>query len=366
MKITHVIHSSAFGGGPNMLTVLVRELHGQFDMDVVTDGAGDMPARLAELGVKTHRMALTTKWSFATHIPALASLIRSLRPDLVHLHGQFAGSFGQLALGLAGRPRSVYTAQWPSFLDDGGAWSRLRNATAERVSCRATEVVAVSEHDRREFVARGLCAAERIRVIPNAYLVDASALPARDTNPTSPVIGFVGRLVDQKGCEHLVRAAPAILARHPHARFVIVGDGVDRSGLEALAVQEGVAAAFEFAGYDPDPARRLRSMTVLAVPSIYEPLGMVALEAMVCEVPVVASRVGGLPEVVDDGRTGLLVPPRDPAALAAALGRVLDDPASARAMGTAGRDRAIRNFSPEVVAAQYAELYRRLLAATSS
>ena len=110
----------------------------------------------------------------------------------------------------------------------------------------------------------------------------------------------------------------------------------------------------------------MQTMAVLAVPSVYEPLGMVAIEAMACGVPVVASAVGGLPEVVENGNTGILVPPRDPEALAAALIRLLDSPQRARQMGSKGRERATRVFSPKVIGERYADLYRRLAASTSS
>jgi glycosyltransferase involved in cell wall biosynthesis len=204
-----------------------------------------------------------------------------------------------------------------------------------------------------------------LTTIHNAYfLPDEIAQPSPAA--FQPVVGFVGRVVDQKGCEYLVRASPLVISAHPNVRFVVVGDGPELARLTALASELKVASAFEFVGYDPTPARRMKSMSVLAVPSIYEPLGMVPLEAMACGVAVVASAVGGLPEVVEDGVTGILVAPRDPEALAEALIRLLDSPALAAQMGIAGRERAIRDFSPTAIAAQYADLYRRLADTTSS
>lgn len=365
-RIIHIIHSSAFGGGPNTVAVLCLGLLNDFEMEVVTDGQGDVPALLEGAGIVVHRLPLTTKWSFTANLAKLASLTRALKPDLVHLHGQFAGSLGQIALLLAGRPRSIYTVLWPSYLDDGGPWSRLRNYSAERLSCGlAAAVVAVSEHDRHELLARGLCKVGKLSKIHTAYfLLDEVAQP--DPPAAEPVIGFVGRLVDQKGCEYLVRAAPLVISAHPNVRFVVVGDGPELARLMALARELKVASSVEFVGYDPTPARRMKSMSVLAVPSIYEPLGMAPMEAMACGVAVVASAVGGLPEVVEDGVTGILVAPRDPEALATALTRLLDSPALAAQMGIDGRERAIRDFSPTAVAGQYAELYRRLADTTSS
>jgi len=361
----HVIHTSAFGGGPNMLAILCAHLSGDFAMEVVTDGHGDMPARVEAAGTVVHRMPLTTKWSFASHIPRLAGLVRRRKPDLVHLHGQFAGSFGQIALALAGGPRNVYFVQWPSYLDDGGGWSRFRNRTAEKVSCDgATSVVCVSENDRREFIARGLCAPEKLRVIHNAFSRDtqASRPPFAGGVPT---IGFVGRLVDQKGCEYLVRAVPAVLEAHPDTRFLIVGDGLERPRLEAMARELGVSSAVEFAGYQPEPAPLIERMDVVVVPSIYDPFPLVTLEAMILSRPVVGAAVGGIPEQVEDGRTGILVPPRDAGSIASALIRLISQPRAAAAMGGAGRDSAKARFSPEVISGQFAALYRELLATAS-
>lgn len=368
-RILHVIHSTAFGGGPNMLAIICAQLGDQYEMEVVSDGQGDVPARVEALGVRYHRMPLTSKWSFSQHIPQLARLIRSRRPDLVQLHGQFAGSLGQLAVQLAGRPRSIYTVQWPSYLDDVGPWSRLRNYVAEHVSSGfSTAVVTVSENDRRTFIERGLCVPEKITVIHNAYQFDAADPAAEPLSLAGDgaVVGFVGRLSDQKGCEYLVRAVPEVLRRHPGTRFVIVGDGPDRSALERLADELEVTDAIDFAGYQPSPSPFIAAMDVVVIPSIYDPFPLVTLEVMALGRPVVGSAVGGIPEAVEHGQTGLLVPPAQPGALAGAIVRLLDDPKLRQEMGEAGRARAHKLFSPDVIAAEYATLYRRLLATTSS
>lgn len=335
-------------------------------MEVVSDGLGDAPERLRRAGVVVHQLPLASKWSFAARVPQLTRLFKTRKPQLVHLHGQFAGSLGQVALALGRRPPTVYTVQWPSYLADRGPASRFRNRVAERLSCfRATAVVAVSRHDRNELLARHLCEVDKLTVIHNSYFVTPQvrrAIPAHD----HPIVGFVGRLVDQKGCDVLLKAIPAILVAHPLTKFLIVGDGPERRRLEALCRDLRISSAVQFTGYDPSPGPRLRLMSLLAVPSIYEPLGMVALEAMACGVPVVASAVGGLPEAVDDGKTGVLVPPGDSSALAAAVIRVLGSRSWAAELGSAGRARADEHFSPTVVARKYSTLYLRLAAAASS
>lgn len=365
-KILHVIHSTAFGGGPNMLAILCTRLAGEFEMEVVCDGQGDVPNRLEQEGVRVHRLPLTTKWSFARSIPRLAALVRRLQPDLVQLHGQFAGSLGQPALTLAGRPKSLYVVQWPSFLDDVGPWSRLRNRTAELVSCgMASAVVAVSRHDRDEYLRRRLCPPGKISIIHNSYSVEADGQTDGRVS-TSEVIGFVGRLADQKGCEFLIAAMPSVLSRHPAARLVIVGDGPERPRLEDLVDRLAIRPAVRFAGYSAVPTEEIHSMDVVVIPSIYDPFPLVTLEVMAQGKPIVGSAVGGIPEAVVDGETGLLVPPRSAEAIAGAIERLLSEPQTAAKMGAAALARARHEFSPQAITAQYAALYRRLLATTSS
>ena len=348
-----------------MLAILCKELAGDFEMEVVCDGEGDMPARVETVGTRVHRMPLTTKWSFAAHIPQLARLVRKRRPDLVHLHGQFAGSLGQIALGLAGRPKNVYFVQWPSYLDDVGSWSRFRNQAAEKMSCfGATAVVCVSDHDRREFIARRLCRAEKLRVIHNAFTHEAK--PSRPPfSGERPTVGFIGRLVDQKGCEYLLQAAPAILQAHPDARFLLVGDGPERARLESMARELDIDNAVVFTGYQADPAAMIEAMDIVVMPSIYDPFPLVTLEAMILGRPVVGAAVGGIPEAVEDGRTGVLVPSRDPAAIAREVNGLIENPETSVAMGAAGRQSAQARFSPQVISAQFADLYRELLSTAS-
>jgi len=352
-----------------MLAIICLRLGDQFDMEVICDGQGDVPSRLEAAGVQLHRLPLTTKWSFTAQIPHLAAVIRARRPALVQLHGQFAGSLGQIAVQLAGRPRSVYAVQWPSYLDDTGPWSRVRNHVAERVSCGlATAVVAVADHDRRTLVERGLCSPDKISVIHNAYYPEGLADAPASGRPTrnESVVGFVGRLSDQKGAQFLIQAVPQVLAAHPATRFVIVGDGPERPRLERLVAELGVDRAVEFKGYQPEPAQLVKDMDVVVIPSIYDPFPLVTLEVMACGRPVVGAAVGGIPEAVEDGRTGILVPPRDAAAIAQALIKLIASPDLRLEMGAAARARAKENFSPSVIAAQYSDLYRRLLDKTSS
>ena len=364
VRILHLIHSSAFGGGPAMVELLCSRLHGHgFEMSLVSSGEGELPARLSALGIDVIALPLETKGSFVRHLPHLARVIRQKMPDLLHLHGHFAASLGQFAVLAAGRPKTIYSAQWPAYLDDVNAYSRLRNWIAEWMSCRlANRVVAVSEHDRQTLISRRLCARSKLTVIYNAYdpARFAAAANGGSAAANGMMLGFVGRLVDQKGCDVLIEAMPKVLAQHPEIRLRVVGDGPDRPRLEALTHRLDLARAVDFVGYRPTSAALLADVDIVVVPSRYEPFGIVAVEAMASGRPVVASAVGGLSEIVADGQTGLLVPPGDPDRLAAALTRLLDHPEVRETMASASRRRVAEKFSPEVSIQAYAKEYRRL------
>jgi glycosyltransferase involved in cell wall biosynthesis len=167
----------------------------------------------------------------------------------------------------------------------------------------------------------------------------------------------VGRLRIRKGVDVLLAAMPELLRRHPAARLLIAGDGEHRAALEREAAALALGAAVSFLGRaDAARVRRLlRGAAALVVPSTYEGMPLVVLEAMEASVPVVASRVAGIPEVVDDGRTGWLVPPEEPARLAAALAAALDDPGAAARRGAAGRRLLAERFRPVHAARRWRE-----------
>lgn len=177
------------------------------------------------------------------------------------------------------------------------------------------------------------------------------------------VAAVVGRLHAGKGLDTALLAVPLILEQEPEARLVIVGGGELASELDAERARLGIAESVIMAGTRDDVPAVLAASDVLVVPSESETAGLTALEAGAARLAVVATRVGGLPEAVDDGVTGLLVPPRDERALARAVLDVLSDPARASAMGDAGRERVEREFSSERLVADMTSIYERFLGA---
>ncbi|MBK5254408.1 MAG: glycosyltransferase [Vicinamibacteria bacterium] len=180
----------------------------------------------------------------------------------------------------------------------------------------------------------------------------------------APVVAVFARLNRLKGIEYFLQAAALLAARFEDARFLIVGDSISeayRKELETLAASLGLGDRVVFSGFRSDVAELLSEVTVSVLPSLAEGLSNVVLEAMAAGVPIVATQVGGTPELVEDGVTGIMVPPRDAVALAQAIGSLLADPLWGRTMGERARGRVGEHFSLEAAVRNTEQLYERLL-----
>ncbi|MFW5642163.1 MAG: glycosyltransferase [Roseicyclus sp.] len=265
----------------------------------------------------------------------LADFLR--RRGIVHVHnhlGDSSGTVTMLAAALAGLPFSM-TLHGPEVFEDPELW-RLDVKIA-----RARATICISKDGRAKALA--LCEPahrDKVTVIPCGVFPEAYAEgPAR----RGARLAFVGRLVARKGAAILIEALARVRARGVPGELSVVGDGPERPALEALAAGRGLGSAIRFHGIlDPaGVAAVLGDARMLAVPSFSEGLPVVIMEAMASGLPVVASAVDGIPELVRDGETGTLVPPGDAEALAGAILALLADPAAARRLGEAGRRRVL-------------------------
>jgi len=261
---------------------------------------------------------------------------------------------------------TVHVEPEASLLDGGSRLGlRLRDAVDRAGRGRVDGYVAVSDTVRDALIARGVPATDVVVVrngVDVAELRGAAAAPPPPGTPREPpLVGVVARLEPVKGVESFVRAVAELASEHPEARFVVGGSGSQERALRDLAAELGVQDRITWLGIVRPAAPLLATFDVVVVPSRSEGSGIVALEAMALARPVVATVVGGLPEVVVDGETGLLVAPRDHVALARAVGALLSDPARARALGEAGLRRVETEFTVERMVAGYLALYERLL-----
>jgi len=297
--------------------------------------------------------------------------------DLVHSHTWYANLGGHLAAMLHGIPHVVTMHSLESLrpwkAEQLGGGYAISSWCEREAAAAAAAVVAVSAGMRADILtAYPEIAPERVRVIRNGIDTteyhpdpDTSVLERYGIDPARPYVIFVGRITRQKGVPVLLHAAAGMI---PEAQLVLCAGAADTPEqlAEVTELVDGLRATRSGVVWIPEmldkPAviQLLTHAAVFACPSVYEPLGIVNLEAMACGTAVVGSRTGGIPEVVDEGETGLLVPPGDPEALAAALNAVLSDPDLAQAMGQAGRKRAVAEFGWAAIAAQTANLYAEL------
>ena len=294
----------------------------------------------------------------------LAALLRQERIDVLHTH-KFGSNVWGAIIGRATRT-PVVVAHEHTWSFEG---QRLRRALDRHLVARAADaIVAVSRQDRDKMIALEGIPPERIRVIPTAVAVDAPSHGADvraelGIPPDAPVVVNVAGLRAQKAHDVLIEATALLAERLPDARVIVAGDGPERSRLEALVSARGLDRRFLLLGKRDDVPDILRAADVVALSSDYEGMPLAALEAMAAGRPLVATAVGALPDVVEDGVTGVLVAPRDPAALADALARVAGDRSLARTMGDAARRRAHENYDLRASVRRYEELYVELLSA---
>jgi starch synthase len=372
--LTREYPPEVYGGAGVHVTYLARELASLVDLTVHCEGAdraGAVAHRPWQLLADANQAlrVLSTDLSMAAAIPPAG---------LVHSHTWYANMAGHLAAMLYGIPHvmTMHSLEalrpWKAEQLGGGY---TVSSWCERVSAgAAAAVIAVSDAMRDDILtAYPEIPPERIRVIRNGidtneYAPDprTGVLERHGVDQGRPYVIFVGRITRQKGLPVLLRAASQLV---PEAQLVLLAGQADTPEqlAEVTELVDGLRATRSGVLWipemlpKPEVIQLLSHAAVFACPSVYEPLGIVNLEAMACGTAVVASRTGGIPEVVADGQTGLLAPPGDADRLAAALNVLLRAPDRARAMGQAGRKRAVAEFSWTAIAAQTAALYTELV-----
>jgi glycosyltransferase involved in cell wall biosynthesis len=382
---------------PNRTTVLhvttipssLLFLHGQasfmrragFEVHAVSSAGPELTAFARQERATVHAVEMTRRVTPLQDLCALwrlRAVLRRVRPDVVHGHTPKGGLLAMLAGWLAGTPVRVYHLRGLPLLTASGARRRILWAT-ERTSCAlAHRVIAVSGSMRSEAIRERLCDPDRITVLlggsgngvdaagrfrPLGEEVRRQARARRGIPPDALVVGFVGRIARDKGVGELARAWANLRDRHPSLHLLLVGEPESNDPLP-----DGVLSSLRadprvhLTGHEWDTPPLYAAMDVVALPTYREGFPNVALEAAAMALPLVATSVPGCVDAVRDGVTGILVPPRDPEALAAALDRYLANPPLRAEHGAAGRLRALQEFGQEAIWSALAAEYRALLA----
>lgn len=353
-KVLHICSDTNIGGaGRYVLTLLGQPLLAERFELAVACPEGDLATAVRRAGFPVfvypganRSFSWEALWSLRRHM-------RSWRPRIVHTHGALAG---RVAGRLSGA-RVIYTKHGMAASEEQAIQVRSAGALARRAAVRLflDRIVAVSDAVARSLTAQG-ARPERIHVIPGG--VDLSAYPSTPQPLVPGVIGTLGRLQKEKGFDVLLDAMGQLRGE---ARLLLGGEGLLSEELPELSHVLGVADLVEFRGFVRDVPAFMAEMGLFVLSSRSEGLGLVLIEAMAAGRPVVATHVGGVPEVVVHGKTGLLVPPEDPNALAEAIRQVLADPDLAGRMGEAGRRRAELLYGADRMAEQTLALYEELV-----
>jgi sugar transferase (PEP-CTERM/EpsH1 system associated) len=360
-NVLYVIWSLQMGGAERVVAGLARGLDRNRFRPLVCclNFKGRLAEELEAEGIPVFALDKKPKLDPAVLVK-LVRLMRRERIDVVHTHLWTSSLWGRLAALLAGVPVRIVTEH------NIDTWRRRPHFLADRLLARFTHHFIYVSREVEAFYRQRLGLAEsRGRVVLNG--VDTAALQApqdvatvraRMGLPTDAVVaGVVGRLEARKGHRYFLEAMSHLLAQEPRLHGLVVGEGKEREALEAQRVASGLDGRLSMIGYWPQLAEALAAIDVFVLPSLMEGHPLAILEAMAAGKPVVTTRVGGNPEAVEDGVTGLLVPPGDSAALGQAIAALVRDPARARAMGEEGRRRVERMFSLEASIRANQEIY---------
>jgi glycosyltransferase involved in cell wall biosynthesis len=360
-RILLLITLAETGGAQTYVASLVPALVAEYDVAVAAHGDGYLADAARRGGARylplRHVRRPLDPIQDALGLLELVRLFRRERPAIVHANSSKAGILGRLAAVAAGVPVRIFTVHGWAFKAHGGLAARAYLWADRLMSPLTTTTICVAEIERDAGLRARTCRPDRTVVIPNGVEVPPRRRPVPAARPVTLL--SIGRLRPPKDFVTLVRA----LARLDRGtvRLRIAGDGPDRAALADEVRRLGLDGDVELLGTRTDVGELLAAADVFVLASDSEGLPMSVLEAMAAGLPVVASAVGGVPELVRDGDTGALVPPRDPAALAAALARLAAEPELRERLGEAGRRRIEDEFSLSDCRRAHLEVYRAAL-----
>jgi glycosyltransferase involved in cell wall biosynthesis len=368
----HLLESGGLYGAESVVLNLSERMQAAGEFEPVIGCIVQRPEEPCALYDEAQRRGLAAErivlrnFGLVWDVPVAARRWRSLGIGLIHSHGYKASVYGSAIQGLAAIPLTATCHLW--FIGPGSPLKMKSMVALEmRLYRRFRVVVAVSE-EIREILVRDGVSAERVRVIPNGIPLEPTPLDPAARRALRAALGAgegdflvvnAGRLVDQKDHATLLLAIGRLGSQPRPTRCVVAGEGELHGRLKALIEGHGWQDRISLLGFRDDIGALLQAADAFALPSLDEGMPMILLETAAAGIPIVATAVGDVPKLISDGRTGLVVPKSDPAALAAALARLRDDGALAARLGAAARDQVRREHSSDTMYNRYAEVYRQ-------
>lgn len=362
IRSLHVDTARSWRGGQNQVLLTVQGLESLGHPAVlVAHERGELKRRASE-GLRFVGLAPKSEFDVAAGWQ-LARVVADVKPAVIHAHDPMGVSLSAMALQMQHdvTPRPVLVAsRRVDFHLKRHAFSRWKYR-------QVTGFIAASNVIRRMLIDDGIPDEDVVIVHDGVNVSAIDKVPPADVRTTfwlphgAPVVGNVAALVAHKGQKHLVGAAALVVRRLPDVRFVIMGDGELRPALARQIKDLGLDRHVLLAGFRDDALGLVKSLDLFVMSSVTEGLGSAVLEAMACERPVVGTRAGGIPELIEDGETGVLVPPQDEPAMAQAIERVIGDAELRGRLAAAGRARVVAEFSIDHLVQRTLEAYRRFL-----
>jgi len=357
----HIDTARTWRGGQNQVLLTVNGLREiGHRAALVAHPDGELRRRAAE-GLELIPLAPRTEMDLSAAW-RLARVVKRLQPAVVHAHDAHGVAMASLALSLGGTG-----TQGPALVASRRVDFHLRQNSFSRWKHRQVDCfICASEAIRQMLVADGVPPDRTVTVHEGIDLDHVRSAPAVNVHEAfwlphrAPVVGNVAALVPHKGQRHLIEAAHLVIQQMPDVRFLILGEGELRDSLERLVREHHLEKHVFLPGFRTDVLGCMKGFDLFVMSSVTEGLGTALLDAMACGKAIVGTRTGGIPEVVEDGETGRLVPPRDHAAMAQAILAVLADDEQRRRMGEAGLARVQERFTVERMVAETAAVYGRV------
>jgi glycosyltransferase involved in cell wall biosynthesis len=375
MKILYLITKSNWGGAQrHVFDLAVAMKEKGHDVAVALGGDGTLRTRLEAAGIYTHSITtlgrdISTSKD-AGSLKEIISVIRHRRPDVLHMHSPKAAGLGSVAGRLLGVQSIIYTVHGWAFNEDRSLPQRLTImffSWLTMVLCHTTILLSEREYgqalnfpwvkEKLQLIPLGIKSPTFISVDgAKQSIAKHIGMPIPEFNKKT-VIGTIAELHPNKGLPYLINAFTSVVMQYPQTALIIIGDGQDQPALHLLIKEKKLEQSVFLAGYMDHAAEYLKAFNIFVLPSLKEGLPYAILEAGCASLPVVATTVGGIPEIIEDMRSGVLVQPKNIRELSHALSFMIEHPDERRRYGSALKERVAQNFSVQKMVDSVAELY---------
>ncbi len=363
-RILLVIDEASVGGGQHHVLWLAEGLgRDGFEIAVACEAQGYLVDELRFAGIRHLPVTLRNRPNGGS-LFQMIRLIREFDPKIVHTHGGTAGAYGRIAGHILAR-KIVHTYHGIHYLHFENQWKKRIYLFLEQFLIRWTDaIICVANSDLQLALDHNLADRDKVSVIANGINAKQFKAPKESRKTRRPgkrrttIIGTIGRLHEQKGHRYLIQATAEIVKQLNHAEIRIIGDGNLRTELELQAQTLGLQDVVRFMGSRTDISFQLAQMDLFVLPSLWEGMPFVLLEAMCAGIPIVATDVDGVSEILEHGKDSLLVPPRDPQSLAKAIVSLLGNKRLARTFARNALDKISERFDVKEMVTQTERVYR--------